>query len=46
MSVSLFRDTNAAALAEAIAQETLVNRSPLKRLVERVRKLPSRALAG
>lgn len=46
VSVSLFRDTNAAALAEAIAQETLVNRSPLKRLVERVRQLPSRALVG
>lgn len=46
VSVSLFRDTNAAALAETLAQETLANRSPLKRLVERVRHLPSRALAG
>lgn len=46
VSVSLFRDTNAAALAEALAQETLANRSALKRLVERVRGLPSRALAG
>lgn len=46
VSVSLFRDTNAAALAEAIAQETLANRSALKRLVEQVRRLPSRALAG
>ena len=46
VSASLFRDTNAAALAETLAQETLANRSALKRLVERVRRLPSRALAG
>jgi hypothetical protein len=46
VKVSLFRDTNAAALAETIAQETLANRSALKRLVERARRLPSRALAG
>lgn len=46
VSVSLFRDTNAAALAETLAQETLANRSALKRLVERVRRIPSRALAG
>lgn len=46
VSVSLFKETNAAALAEALAQETLANRSALKRLVERVRGLPSRALAG
>jgi hypothetical protein len=46
VSVSLFRDTNAAALAETLAQETLANRSALKRLVDRVRSLPSRALAG
>lgn len=46
VGVSLFRDTNAAALAETLAQETLANRSALKRLVERVRSLPSRALAG
>ncbi len=46
VSASLFRDTNAAALAETLAQETLANRSALKRLVERVRSLPSRALAG
>lgn len=45
-SVSLFKDTNAATLAETLAQETLANRSALKRLVERVRRLPSRALAG
>lgn len=46
VSVSLFKHTNAAALAEALAQEALANRSPLKRLVERVRRLPSRALTG
>lgn len=46
VSVSLFRDTNAAALAETLAQETLANRTGLRRLVERVRNLPSRALAG
>jgi hypothetical protein len=46
VSVSLFRDTNAASLAETLAQETLANRSALKRLIERVRRLPSRALAG
>ena len=46
VSVSLFRDSNAAALAEALAQETLANRSALKRLVERARRLPSAALAG
>jgi hypothetical protein len=46
VSVSLFRDTNATALAETLAQETLANRSALKRLVERVRSLPSRALVG
>jgi len=37
VSVSLFRDTNAAALAETLAQETLANRSALKQLVERAR---------
>ena len=34
------------AIAETLAQETLANRSALKRLVDRVRRLPSRALAG
>jgi hypothetical protein len=46
VSVSLFRQTNGTALAEALAQETLANRSKLKRLVQRVRSLPSRALTG
>jgi hypothetical protein len=46
VSVSLFKYTNAAALAEALAQETLANRSALKRLVDRVRNLGSGALSG
>lgn len=46
VSVSLFRHTNAAALAEALAQETLANRSPLARLLERVRSTGSSALSG
>jgi hypothetical protein len=46
VSVSLFKHTNATALAEALAQEALANRSALRRLVERVRSLPSRALTG
>jgi hypothetical protein len=46
VSVSLFRQTNASALAEALAQETLANRSKLKQLVERARSLPTRALTG
>lgn len=46
VSVSLFKHTNAAALAEALAQGTLANRSALKRLVDRARNLPSRALTG
>lgn len=46
VSVSLFKHTNATALAEALAQETLANRSALRRLVERVRSLPPRALTG
>lgn len=37
VSVSLFRHTNAAALAEALAQETLANRSGLRRLLDRAR---------
>jgi hypothetical protein len=46
VSVSLFRHTNATALAEALTQETLANRSKLKRLIQRVRSAPSRALTG
>jgi len=46
VSVSLFRYTNAASLAEALARETLANRSALKRLLERTRNLGSGALSG
>jgi len=38
VSVSLFKYTNAATLAEAIAQETLANRGPMHKLIEKVRK--------
>ena len=46
VSVSLFKYTNAASLAEALAQETLANRSAVKRLLERTRNLGSSALGG
>jgi hypothetical protein len=46
VSVSLFKYTNAASLAEALAQETLANRSEVKRLIERTRNLGSGALSG
>ena len=46
VSVSLFRYTNAAALAEALAQETLANRSAVERLLQRTRNLDSGALSG
>jgi hypothetical protein len=46
VSVSLFKYTNAASLAEALAQETLANRSAIKRLVDRTRNLGSGALSG
>lgn len=46
VSVSLFRHTNAAALAEAIAQETLANRAPMRRLIGKVREAGAMALKG
>ena len=46
VSVSLFKYTNAASLAEALAQETLANRSAVKRLLERTRNLGPVALSG
>ncbi len=46
VSVSLFKHTNATALAEALARETLANRSGLRRLIERTRSLGSAALTG
>lgn len=46
VGVSLFKYTNAAALAECIAQEALANRSALRRLVERARSAGAGALSG
>ncbi len=46
VSISLFRYTNAGSLAEALARETLANRSAVKRLLERTRNLGSGALSG
>jgi hypothetical protein len=46
VGVSLFRYTNAQALAEALALETLANRSTLKQVIERVRRAGSSALTG
>ena len=37
VSVSLFKYTNAATLAEAIAQETLANRGAMHKLIEKIR---------
>jgi hypothetical protein len=44
--VSLFKHTNAAALAEALVRETLANRSTLARLVDRARGMGSAGLSG
>jgi len=46
VSVSLFKYTNAASLAEALARETLANRSALRRLIERTRNVGSGVLSG
>jgi hypothetical protein len=46
VSVSLFKHANAATLAEAIAQETLANRGPLHKLIERVREAGAVAVRG
>lgn len=46
VSVSLFKYTNAATLAEAIARETLANRRPMHRLIEKVREAGAGAVKG
>jgi hypothetical protein len=46
VSVSLFRCTNAATLAEAIAQETLANRGPMHKVIEKVRETGSAVARG
>jgi Novel STAND NTPase 1 len=44
--VSLFRCTDAATLAEAIASETLANRTPMRKLLARVRQTGADMLRG
>jgi hypothetical protein len=46
VAVSLFKQTNAATLAEAIAASALSNRGPVHRLIERVRGVGAAALKG
>ena len=46
VSVSLFKYTNAATLAEAIAQETLANRGPMHKLIEKVREAGATVVKG
>jgi hypothetical protein len=46
VAVSLFKQTNAATLAEAIAEAALSNRGPMHRLIERVRGIGTAALRG
>lgn len=44
--VSLFKCTNAATLAEEIAQKTLANRTPMRRLLTKVRQTGTDVLRG
>lgn len=44
--VSLYRYTNSATLAEALAQEALANRGPMHKLIERIREAGAAALRG
>jgi uncharacterized protein len=46
VAVSLFKQTNAATLAEAVAAAALSNRGPVHRLIERVRGVGAAALKG
>ncbi len=46
VSVSLFKYTNAATLAEAIAQETLANRGPMHKLIEKIRETGATVAKG
>jgi hypothetical protein len=46
VSVSLFKYTNAATLAEAIAQETLANRGPMHKLIEKTRDAGATVVKG
>lgn len=46
VSVTLFRYTNAATLAEALAQEALANRSAMHKLIEKIREAGAAVLKG
>ena len=46
VSVSLYRYTDAATLAEALVQETLANRGAMHKLIERVREAGAAVLRG
>ncbi|HEY7934591.1 MAG TPA: ATP-binding protein [Solirubrobacteraceae bacterium] len=46
VSVSLFKYTDAATLAEAIAQETLANRGPMHKLIEKIRETGAAVAKG
>lgn len=46
VSVSLFRCTSSAALAQALAQETLMNRAAMDRLIARVREAGATVVKG
>jgi hypothetical protein len=46
VSVSLYRDTSAATLAEALVRETLANRGPMHKLIERIHEAGAGVLKG
>ena len=46
VSLSLFKATSSAALAEAISQETLANRAPMQKLIQRVRQAGAAVVKG
>ena len=46
VSVSLYRHTNAATLAEALVQETLANRGPMHKLIEKIHEAGAVVLKG
>ncbi len=46
VSVSLYRYSNAATLAEALVQETLANRGPVHKLIERIHEAGAAVLKG
>lgn len=46
VSVSLYRDTSAATLAEALVRETLANRGPMHKLIEKIQEAGAAVLKG